>query len=286
MAVVNIRDANFIKLKSLKKEHLKLFCETQNIQFFTNITDTISGILDSFDNGIISTLDINYFIRNLYVDLRNDEMKLTWATHQEIVSELNKIDSHIWGMVQGDMDSHIQSNYVRKFYKYSEVLSAIRSNLYTSIESYALSSWYNHWSTVFLEDLVNENQNVIPIIKKVKGVDIIWNEQPVDIKVTNLHKKWFTDGYTIEDALNNPKLVCKYMYELQWAQRFGDDNRLFVIIYDKENPEESWKIKRDYHLIKSKINDFFNQKTELDAIHFKYWNSQFVAYAKVMFIIK
>lgn len=77
MAVVNIRDANFIKLKSLKKEHLKLFCETQNIQFFTNITDTISGILDSFDNGIISTLDINYFIRNLYVDLRNDEMKLT-----------------------------------------------------------------------------------------------------------------------------------------------------------------------------------------------------------------
>ena len=131
------------------------------------------------------------------------------------MSELNKIDSHIWGMVQGDMDSHIQSNYVRKFYKYSEVLSAIRSNLYTSIESYALSSWYNHWSTVFLEDLVNENQNVIPIIKKVKGVDIIWNEQPVDIKVTNLHKKWFTDGYTIEDALNNPKLVCKYMYELQ-----------------------------------------------------------------------
>jgi hypothetical protein len=81
-------------------------------------------------------------------------------------------------------------------------------------------------------------------------------------------------------------LVCKYMYELQWAQRFGDDNRLFIIIYDRENPEESWKIKRDYHLIKSKIDDFFNQKIELDAIHFKYWNSQFVAYAKVMFIIK
>ena len=55
MAIVNIRDANFIKLKSLKKEYLKLFCESENIQFFTNITDTISGILDSFDNGIIST---------------------------------------------------------------------------------------------------------------------------------------------------------------------------------------------------------------------------------------
>jgi hypothetical protein len=76
------------------------------------------------------------------------------------------------------------------------------------------------------------------------------------------------------------------MYELQGAQRFGDDNRLFVIIYDKNNPSESWKIKRDYNLIKSKINDFFNQKTELDSINFKYGNKQYLAHSKVMFILK
>lgn len=287
MPIVNIRDSNFIKIKSLKKEYLKSFCELYNINFSTkNMTETISTILHNFDNGKISTNDINSFIRKLYISLRNDEMNDTGATHQEIIKELNKVDSHIWGMVQGDVDSHIQSNYVRKFYKYDEVVNAIRAGLYGSIESYTLSSWYNHWSTIFLEDLINENENVIPIIKKVKGVDIIWNEQPVDIKVTNLPKEWFKSGYDIDYAINNPKMVCKYMYELQGAQRFGDDNRLFIIIYDKNRPEESWKIKRDYSLIKSKIDDFFNQKIELDAINFKYGNNQYLAHSKVMFILK
>lgn len=286
MAIVNIRDSNFIKLKSLKKEYLKSFCQNYNLDFSSNITEAISIILEHFDNGKISTEDIDSFIRKLYVSVRDSEMEVTGATHQEIIKELNKVDEHIWGMVQGDVDSHIQSNYVRKFYKYDDVVNAIRTNLYKSIESYALSSWFNHWSTVFLEDLINENKNVIPIIKKVKGVDIIWNGQPVDIKITNLPKEWFKSGYDIDYATNNPKMVCKYMYELQGAQRFGDDNRLFVIIYDKNKPEESWKIKRDYNLIKSKINNFFDQKIELDAINFKYSNKQYLAHAKVMFILK
>ena len=286
MAIVNIRDSNFIKLKSLKKEHLKAFCEAYKINFSTGITETISNILTCFDKGQISTNDINSFIRKLYLEIRDNEIKTTGATHKEIVSELNKVDEHIWGMVQGDVDSHIQSNYVRKFYKYDEVVKAIRAGLYKSIESYALSSWFNHWSTVFLEDLINENKNVIPIIKKVKGVDIIWNDQPVDIKVTNLPKEWFKSGYDIDYAVNNPQMVCKYMYELQGEQRFGDDNRLFIIIYDKTNPNDSWKIKRDYDLIKSKIDAFFDQKTELDAINFKYGNNQYLAHSKVMFIIK
>ncbi len=286
MAIVNIRDANFIKLKSLKKEHLKSFCESNNIPFSANITDTISNILELFDVGKISTASINTFIRDLYKNIRNWEITISGATHEQIIAELNKVDEHIWWMVQGDVDSHIQSNYVRKFFKYDEMVSAIRSWLYGTIESYALSSWFNHWSTVFLEDLINENHNVIPIIKKVKGVDVIWNEQPVDIKVTNLPKEWFKGGFDIEYAIRNPKLVSKFMYELQGAQRFWDDNRLFIIIYDKSNPQESWKIKRDYSLIKSQIDDFFNQNVELDAINFKYGSNQYLAHSKVMFIIK
>lgn len=286
MSISNIRDSNFIKLKSLKKEHLKSFCDLYKMKFSPNMTETIATILDGFDRGVLTTENINLFIKKLYKSIREDEIKSTGASHQEIVAELNKIDEHIWGMVQGDVDSHIQSNYVRKFFKYDEVVSAIRAGLYNAIESYALSSWYNHWSTVFLEDLINENENIIPIIKKVKGVDVIWNEQPVDIKVTNLPKEWFKDGFDIDYAINNPKVVCKYMYQLQGAQRFGDDNRLFIIIYDKKNPGESWKIKRDYKLIKSKINNFFDQKVELDAINFQYGKNQYLAHAKVMFVIK
>ena len=44
MAIVNIRDSNFIKLKSLKKENLKSFCNIFNITFSSGITETIENI--------------------------------------------------------------------------------------------------------------------------------------------------------------------------------------------------------------------------------------------------
>jgi hypothetical protein len=57
MSVVNIRDSNFIKLKSIKKEHLKVFCGLHNIKFSMNMSETISAILDDFD-----TTYLNYLI--------------------------------------------------------------------------------------------------------------------------------------------------------------------------------------------------------------------------------
>ncbi|MBX9839764.1 MAG: hypothetical protein K2X69_15790 [Silvanigrellaceae bacterium] len=286
MPILNIQEVNFIKLKSLKKDYLIDFCTKFGIQASGNITEMIKNILKQTDNGTITTDQINDYIKKLYKSVRDAEIKQTGATHESIVNELNKVDSHIWGMVQGAVDAHIQSNYVRKYFKFDEVLKAIRGSLYNAIESYTLCTWYNHWSTVFLEDLICLNKNVVPIIKKVKGVDIIWNEQPLDIKVTNLPKEWFKDGKTIADAVSNPVEVCEYLYRLQGAQRFGADNRLFIIIYNKAHPEESWKIKRNYTLIKEKVNDFFNQNSKLDSVNFSFNSNQHLAHAKVMFIFE
>jgi hypothetical protein len=246
----------------------------------------IKNILSAFDTGLISTKHINEYIKNLYKQIRIEEIRQTGANHESIIKELNHVDSHIWGMVQGAVDAHIQSNYVRKYFKYSDIIDAIRGSLYGTIESYTLCTWYNHWSTVFLEDLICKNDKVVPIIKKVRGVDVIWNEQPVDIKVTNLPKEWFNDGKTIDDAINNPVSVCEYLYRLQGAQRFGSENRLFIIIYDKNNPIDSWKIKREYSLIKESVDNFFNQNIPLDPINFSFNSSQHLAHAKVMFILK
>lgn len=286
MSILSIREVNFVKLKSLKKEYLKNFCQSFSIQSSENITEMIKNILIAFDNNLISTQQINTYIKDLYSQIRNEEISETGASHELIVEELNRVDSHIWGMVQGAVDSHIQANYVRKYFRFDDLINAIRRSLYTAIESYTLCTWYNHWSTVFLEDLISLNNNIVPIIKKVKGVDVIWNEQPVDIKVTNLPKEWFDDEKTIDDAINNPVSVCEYMYRLQGAQRFGAENRLFIIIYNRENPSESWKIKRDYSLIKRSVNDFFGQNLVLDPVNFSFNSTQHLAHAKVMFIVE
>lgn len=204
MSILSVRDVNFIKLKSLKKDYLVNFCTHFSIPPSKNIQEMIKNILSAFDNDQLSTLQLNEYIKKLYLDIRTKEIEKTGASHQSIVKELNKVDAHIWGMVQGKADAYIQSNYVRKYFRFNDLINAVRGSLFNAMEAYTLCTWYNHWSTVFLEDLICQNKKVVPIIKKVKGVDVIWNEQPVDIKATNLPKEWFRDGYTIDDAINNP----------------------------------------------------------------------------------
>lgn len=289
MAILSITDVNFIKLKSLKKEHLSNFCTRFSIQTSKNIQEMIKNILLATENNQLSTNQINEYIKNLYSDIRKKEIEETGATHQAIINELNKVDAHIWGMVQGKADGYIQTHYVRKYFKFNELLSALNNgSLLKAMEAYTLCSWYNHWSTVFLEDLICLNKNVIPIIKKVKGVDVIWNEQAVDIKATNLPKEWFRDGHTIDDAINDPVRACEYLYTYQGAERFGSENRFFVILYDRTNPADSWKIKREYSLIKESVDKFFSQDLELDTINFSFGEKKtpHMAHAKMMFIVR
>ena len=288
MAILGIRDVNFIKLKSLKKEQLQNLCSNFSITLSPSSAETIKNILVASDGGLLSTAEINHYIRNLSKDIRRQEIERTGAGHEAIVKELDKVDSHVWGMVQGKADAFIQSRYVRKFFRFDDLVLALNESLYTSMEAYTLCTWYNHWSTVFLEDLICQRDSIVPIIKKVKGVDVIWNEQPVDIKATNLPKEWFRDGHTIDDAIKDPVKACEYLYTYQGAERFGSDNRLFVIVYDRANPSESWKIKRDYARIKKAVDGFFAQDVPLDPIHFTYGekNTPHLAHAKMMFIVK
>lgn len=290
MAILSSRDVNFIKLKSLKKDHLIGFCKCYSIQIpkSKSIQEMIKNVLVAFDGNHVSNVQINEYIKKLYFDVRREEIKKTGADHTSIVGELNKVDAHIWGMVQGKADAYIQSNYVRRYFKFKDLITAVRESLLDAMEAYTLCTWYNHWSTVFLEDLICQNEKVIPIIKKVKGVDVIWNEQAVDIKATNLPKEWFRDGYTIDDAIENPVRACEYLYTYQGAERFGSENRFFVVVYDRANPNDSWKIKREYSLIKESVDSFFSQDVELDPISFSFGKNKMphLAHAKMMFIVK
>lgn len=79
-----------------------------------------------------------------------------------------------------------------------------------------------------------------------------------------------------------------WLYENQGAQRFGADNRLFVILHDTQKPEDSWKIKRDINFIKQKIDRFFEQETISgeDEIVFNFQRQSYTAITKVLLIVK
>jgi hypothetical protein len=78
------------------------------------------------------------------------------------------------------------------------------------------------------------------------------------------------------------------MYENQGAQRFGADNRLFIVLHNKGNFEISWELKINFDRVFQKINEFFNKGkvSKKDKIIFIFANKMYAAVIKVLIIIK
>lgn len=111
-------------------------------------------------------------------------------------------------------------------------------------------------------------------------MDIFFDDQPFDLKITYLPRG-------LEPSrLKDPRQLAVWMYENQGAQRFGADNRLFVILYDPQVPERSWELKRDFGLVFRKIDHFFDSESvsEKDEIVFNYSGKTHTTVAKVLIV--
>lgn len=224
---------------------------------------------------------VNRFIKQMYLERIAERRSL--ISDDELKQELFKVKTFAWGIVQGQVDQKIQSKYVRRIVRYDDLVSSVRSKLHDDITNYVVCTWFNHWTTVLIEEHISAHKAVIPTIKNVKGIDIFFDGQPFDLKVTYLPR-----DYDPSSALENPTELAIWMYENQGEQRFGDDNRLFVVLFDTRNPEDSWKLKRDFDLVFNKIDAFFDKEriTGKDEIAFTYKGKSYTAVTKVLLITK
>ncbi|MGB9678139.1 MAG: hypothetical protein ACPLZ9_05915 [Candidatus Ratteibacteria bacterium] len=184
-------------------------------------------------------------------------------------------------MVQGQLDQKIQTEYVRKIVRYKDLLNNVKAKLQNDVKNYVTCTWFNHWTTVLIEEHISTHPKVIHTIKNIKGIDIFFDGQPFDLKVTYLPRK-----YNPEEAVKNPVKLAVWLYQNQGAQRFGADNRLFVVLSDKNNPEESWKLKRNFPLVFKEIDNFFNNEkvSQEDEIVFNFRRKTYTAVTKVLII--
>jgi hypothetical protein len=184
-------------------------------------------------------------------------------------------------VVQGQLDQKIQTEYVRRIVRYKDLLNNVKAKLHNDVKNYVICTWFNHWTTVLIEEHISTHPKVIHTIKNIKGIGIFFDGQPFDLKVTYLPRK-----YNPEEAVKNPVKLAVWLYQNQGAQRFGADNRLFVVLSDKNNPEERWKLKRNFPLVFKEIDNFFNNEkvSQEDEIVFKFRRKTYTAVTKVLII--
>ncbi|CAG1020838.1 hypothetical protein DOJK_00607 [Patescibacteria group bacterium] len=96
----------------------------------------------------------------------------------------------------------------------------------------------------------------------------------------------------LQNAQNNPKALATWLYENQGEMRFGSENRLFLVLVDTDDFNNSWKLKRNLELLKptimSYLDSFKNKEVENLKVSFSYKgkSQSFTALADVIFVIR
>ena len=60
----------------------------------------------------------------------------------------------------------------------------------TKARGYVLCSWYNHWTSIIIEDIFRGHNAALPAVGLIKKVDFFISNTPFDLKVT-----YFPEGY-------------------------------------------------------------------------------------------
>ena len=142
-----------------------------------------------------------------------------------IVSQLFRMTHFDWGgLYQNSLERTIVDNYVKKIQNFEELNQKIDTELQASLRGYVLCSWYNHWSSILIEDIFKSHPTMLPTVGLIKKVDFFWHDTPFDLKVT-----YFPDGYM---KLRRKGLGLSD--ELTELKRFA---RSHSIHFDKETPE-------------------------------------------------
>jgi len=273
--LVSQKELANLKLKSIKSEELKEFAKSLGVDSRGTAADLVKRLINTPQDKI------DNFIKRKYREQVRERQKL--ISDENLKQELMKVQEFRWGVVQGQLDQKIQTEYVRRFVKYEDLISGVKNKLHDDVTHYVIATWYNHWTTVLIEDHISQHSKVIPTLKNNFGIDIFFDNQPFDLKITYLPK-----DFTLEQVLRNPKDLIVWLYENQGAQRFGADNRFFVVLASKSNLDESWKLKRDFDFVFGEIDKFFDSASvsAKDEIIFSFKGKTYTTTSKILIITK
>ena len=174
-----------------------------------------------FENSKLDLRHIKSQINKIYKRERFSRRK----EEQRLLNELYRLQYFDWGgLHQNSLEKNIIDNYVKKIKRYDSLCEDIDTKLYPSMRSYVLCSWYNHWTSIIIEDIFKDHKRVLPAIGLIKKVDFFIDDIPFDLKVTYL-----PEGY-----VKTKRKKLKYGRELTILKKISRD---FGICVPDDLPE-------------------------------------------------
>ena len=205
----------FLKMRSLSRNAiLKELAEKLKI----DITEVENRKL--FEFMFCQKIDekaLNEFIKEIY----DKERKERISNEDFLYSQLYKLKVFDWGgFYQNAVEQTIVNNYIKKVQDYEQLCKLIENDINPRLKGYILCSWYNHWTSILIEDMFKDHPSLLPAVGLIKKVDFFWRDFPFDLKVT-----YFPDGFM--QSKRSQKALRPELTELKKFAREHD------IPYDK-----------------------------------------------------
>jgi len=130
---------------------------------------------------------------------------------------------------------------------------------------------------------INEDDQFIQLINRI-------TENPSEEAQAFIEKFHQTRREIIDETLANPNQLIVWFYEKQAPRRFDAANRFFLVLIDRSNIEESWKLKRNSEILNDKINRFLDENRNVDfnqlRVNFNYEGRIYETHATCLFIVR
>ena len=205
----DINGFRFLQIRSLSRSDLMESLMSQYDIDFSNIGKR--SYFSTLFNSEISNDHISIFIRANY-EIERSQRRIGEA---DLIDQLQRLQAFDWGgSHQNGLEKNIVDNYVKKIKNFEEINRKIDSTLLESVRGYTLNSWYNHWTSIIIEDIFKDCHNILPAIGLVKKIDFFIDKVPFDLKVTYfpdelMAKKLQDSGFGVE--LTKLKQKCRML---------------------------------------------------------------------------
>ncbi len=332
----------FLFLRSLSRaEHLISLAKACNIDV------SALGSRELFPalyNSAITTDQIKQSIKVIF----QEERSVRGKQEKILINELYKMKEFYWGgLHQNSLEKTIVDNYVKKIQAYDDLNARIDNELLESMRGYVRCSWFNHWTSIIIEDIFKEHANVLPAVGLVKKIDFFVREVPFDLKVTYLPEGYVKDRrrakglrpeltllkqearkrhlaidaelsdadllehlwgiiadqpdedarklisdvksfrlQLVEEAISDPSVLIRWLYENQGERRFDASNRLFLVLVNEDNFFQSWQLKRNRTLLAKEIGRYLDNvpRSAGKLVKFLWEGVEYVATADIVVV--
>ena len=178
----------FLKIRSLSRtEHLERLFQV------AGVAQPDVGSRQLFEaafNAGINTATIEACVREIY----REERERRLGNEAELLNQLYRVQEFNWGgLHQNSLEKTIVDNYVKKITDYEALCRCVENELLTSLRGYVLCSWYNHWTSIIIEDIFKDHASVLPAVGLVKKIDFFVRDVPFDLKVTYLPEGYLSE---------------------------------------------------------------------------------------------